>query len=511
MLILFAAALLPEALSATPMRLCYDPGIPPVRFAASEIRAAAARAGKPLVEQTGAKPPESSPGINIVLTVEPGRPAQSYSIRRRTSGDSMTYTITGGDAAGAMYGGLDIGEAIRLGTLGALADSDHTAHIARRGIKFNIPLDLRTPSYSDSGDAAQLNIPEMWSFDFWREFLDEMARDRYNVLTLWNLHPFPSMVKVPEYPDIALSDVLRTTAKLDDTFSHTGSDMVRPAMLRSAETVRKMSIDDKIRFWRDVMQYASDRGIETYVFTWNIFVWGTEEKHGITIAQDNLATIDYFRKSVREMVLTYPLLGTVATLGANFSLRSAACRHAVRLAVCVAAGDAVGRGFGLNRSYWLPMTIAIVLKPDFTATFSRGVLRLAGTFVGLVFATALFHVLPGSAMAQVAAIGVLLYLLRWLGPANYGILVVAVTALIVFLIGLTGAAPHGLVVARGLNTAIGGAIALLVYWVWPTWERSQAPELMAQMLDAYRDYFRGLKRRATPSRTGPESTSTICG
>ena len=43
-----------------------------------------------------------------------------------------------------------------------------------------------------------------------------------------------------------------------------------------------MTIDDKIRFWRKVMQYAKDRGIDVYWFTWNIFVWGTEGKHGIT-------------------------------------------------------------------------------------------------------------------------------------------------------------------------------------------------------------------------------------
>ena len=91
-----------------------------------------------------------------------------------------------------------------LGTLDSLKDSDHTPHIAQRGIKFNIPLDLRTPSYSDNSDSAQANIPEMWSMEFWREFLDEMARHRFNVLSLWSLNPFPSIVKVPEYPDVAL-------------------------------------------------------------------------------------------------------------------------------------------------------------------------------------------------------------------------------------------------------------------------------------------------------------------
>ena len=92
-------------------------------------------------------------------------------------------------------------------------------HVAQRGIKFNLPLDLRTPSYTDCSDAAQANIPEMWSREFWTEFLDVMARHRYNVLSLWSLHPFPSLVKVPEFPEVALNDVWRTRAKLDDTFA----------------------------------------------------------------------------------------------------------------------------------------------------------------------------------------------------------------------------------------------------------------------------------------------------
>src|SRR5512133_3314036 len=96
---------------------------------------------------------------------------------------------------------------------------------------------------------------------FWREFLDEIARHRYNVLSLWNLHPFPSMVRVPEYPDVALEDVKRTRYRMDETYTHTGSDMVRPELLQDLETLKTMSIVDKIRFWRDVMQYAKDRGI----------------------------------------------------------------------------------------------------------------------------------------------------------------------------------------------------------------------------------------------------------
>ena len=55
------------------------------------------------------------------------------------------------------------------------------------------------------------------------------------------------------------------------------------------------------------------------------------------------------------------------------------------------------------------MTIAIVLKPDFGSTFSRGVLRLGGTFIGVVFATALFHILPQSLWVQIATIAALMF------------------------------------------------------------------------------------------------------
>jgi hypothetical protein len=303
--------------------------LPPVRFAADEIQRAHAGA---LVEFDLARLSATSAGARFVIAAGPAESQriaamlhvaplksntpQAYAIRRAGN----TYIALGADAAGAMYGGLDLAEAVRLKTLAQLTASDHSPHIARRGFKFNIPLDARTPSYSDNSDSAQQNIPEMWSFDFWREMIDEMARQRYNVLSLWNLHPFPSMVKVPEYPDVALDDVKRTTIPFDDSYSHNGTDMVRPAILEHLETVKQMPIADKIQFWRDVMQYAQDRGVEVYVITWNVFTFGAEGKYGITSAQSNKTTIDYFRKSVRQMVLTYPLLaGIGVTAGENMT------------------------------------------------------------------------------------------------------------------------------------------------------------------------------------------------
>ena len=152
-----------------------------------------------------------------------------------------------------MYGGLELAEQIRTRGVDGVVDTDRNPYMSLRGTKFNIPLDLRTPSYSDMSDSAQANIDTVWDFDFWRAYLDQLARDRYNMVSLWNLHPFPSMVKVPEYPDVALADVWRSKIQFDEDYSTRTTDIVTPAMLANKEVVRKLTIEQKIDFWRRVM------------------------------------------------------------------------------------------------------------------------------------------------------------------------------------------------------------------------------------------------------------------
>jgi uncharacterized membrane protein YccC len=43
----------------------------------------------------------------------------------------------------------------------------------------------------------------------------------------------------------------------------------------------------------------------------------------------------------------------LATLRANLDLDSAVCRHAIRLSLCIALGDAIERAVGWQRAYWL--------------------------------------------------------------------------------------------------------------------------------------------------------------
>ena len=259
----------------------------------------------------------SVPKLRFELDASLGE--QAYRVDR-VNNDALV--VTGGDAAGAMYGGLDIAEALRFGPAAMGRALDRRVRrplVLRRGIKFNIPLDLRTPSYADGSTAARANIPEVWTRELWRSYFDELARYRYNVVTLWSLHPFPSLVKVPEYPDVALDDVWRSKEPLGPVpFDSTGRDAIPPRFLANHEVIRKITIDQKIVFWRDVMRMAADRGIEIYVFTWNVFTYGVQGKYGIDDRMSNPATVSYMRASVRELVKTYPLLkGLGITAGEN--------------------------------------------------------------------------------------------------------------------------------------------------------------------------------------------------
>ena len=316
-----------SASAQTSAAVVFDAAIPAIRFAAGDVQAALRAKG--VVVQTA--PPDrlasQSTAVQIVITTidtslagQPsvsGLTTQGYAIRKVTAGTSSRWWAIGADVAGAMYGGLELAEAIQIaGSLSGVGDRQVNPHLLRRGIKFNIPLDARTPSYSDDSTSAQANIPEMWSMDFWTAFLDDCARHRYNLLSLWSLSPFPSLVKVPEYPNVALADVKRKSDALWDATLQ-GRRMFESTW--PLDTVMVMTIDQKIAFWRAVMEYARDRGVDVALFTWNTFVYGTEGSgYGITDSLDNATTRDYVRKSVRTLFNTYPLLTAIGiTSGEN--------------------------------------------------------------------------------------------------------------------------------------------------------------------------------------------------
>ena len=208
----FTLALMASVVQAQPRTIiAVDPADKAAAFGAADLSDAIARWRVPVTVVAPAQlAREAAPNVVVVTTEAaklPGQPGvsglepQGYAIRRVTAGGTTRWWAIGHDPAGAMYAALELAEAARNdGHLGNVVDRQVNPFIARRGIKFNIPLDARTPSYSDDSTSGQANIPEMWDMAFWTRFLDEMARHRYNVLSLWSLSPFPSLVKVPDTP-----------------------------------------------------------------------------------------------------------------------------------------------------------------------------------------------------------------------------------------------------------------------------------------------------------------------
>jgi hypothetical protein len=326
---------------ATPVvwaaRICVvsDPGSGMAAFAVGDIEKALSSNGHTAENATTLQQAPSALGGRIVLadwdnqadlagfqasggTLPQGLKPEGFAIRRTSNDGVSTFWVLGADEAGVMYGGLELAELISIGGLAAIQDDDQNPYMPKRGTKFNCPLDLRTPSYSDMSDEGQQNIKEMWSWDFWTDYIDHLARFRYNHISLWSLHPFPSMVKVPGYEDVALNDVQRSTVRFKELYSGLGLELVDEEMLGQAETLYTMTIDHKIDFWRRVMAYAKSRNVEFWVVTWNIFTYGAEGKYGIDNDINNRTTRDYFRKSVKAMIQTYPdLAGIGLTPGEN--------------------------------------------------------------------------------------------------------------------------------------------------------------------------------------------------
>lgn len=289
----------------------YDKDNPMHVFGVQDLKKALEAAGNSIVT-TDAQ-------VQIDITAfRNGMGPQSFRIQKV---GTRGIRIVAGDSVGAMYGVLELAEQITLGGgLEAVEEKARKPYILRRGLKFNIPLDARAPSYDDTGSSAHHNIPVMWQWEFWKQFLDTMVRNRYNVLTLWTTHPYPGMVQLPKYPEANYDDVCVLKHPVDETGDRHWDklDVFDPA---NTVVVKKISLNEKIAFWQRVFSYAEDHGIEIHVFHWNIYTFGGEGKYGITDEGENERTVEYVRYCVHEFLKTYPQIdGIGVAAGEHFDI-----------------------------------------------------------------------------------------------------------------------------------------------------------------------------------------------
>ncbi len=280
----------------------YDTTIPQFEFAASDIKVALENNGfvvdlKPIAQLSANYDHKkiiialkSDESVIKVLSEEGGETVgfdtlgeQAFALRT-TNKNHQSYWAIGGDISGGLYGGLQLAENITFNSLNVSYNEEQEPYIKKRGIKYNIPLDKRAPTFNYNGDQEKSNIKDMWDMDFWKEYLDDLARNRYNALSYWTKNAFTTMIKLDDYRDVEVHDVIDGYGNL----------------------VKKMTIDEKIEFWQEVMQYAADRSIDIYYITWNIYLNNAEGKYGITNDSKNPKSIAYLRESVKQFLLTYP-------------------------------------------------------------------------------------------------------------------------------------------------------------------------------------------------------------
>ena len=139
---------------------------------------------------------------------------------------------------------------------------------------------------------------------------------------------------------------------------------------------------------------------------------------------------------------------------------------ALRLMACMGVAGVVSEVLPLQRSYWVPLTVAIVLKPDYGSVFARALQRGIGTIVGAVAGAVLLALFHGAWL--LIPFGVLAALLPYGRDRNYGLQATFLTPLVVVLVDLLRPTGWQLALDRLVDTLIGCAIVLVVGFApWP--------------------------------------------
>jgi len=182
-------------------------------------------------------------------------------------------------------------------------------------------------------------------------------------------------------------------------------------------------------------------------------------------------------------------------------------RHALRVAVVVAVTDGIAKLLNVQHGYWAALTVMMVMRPDFSQTFGRGVARFAGTLVGVAIASTVVLVAhPGPWVAGVLAVACTsaLYLLM---RSGYLVASTLITAYVVFLLSMDGLALGSTVRERVALTLLGGLIIFASYALWPSWQTVTLAGRLADLIETTGTYAafaieavavpgRGTRRRA---------------
>ncbi len=180
----------------------------------------------------------------------------------------------------------------------------------------------------------------------------------------------------------------------------------------------------------------------------------------------------------------------------------------LRLMACMGVAGVVSEVLPLQRSYWVTLTVAIVLKPDYGSVFARALQRGIGTIVGAVLGAVLLEVFHGAWL--LIPFGVLAALLPYGRNRNYGLLATFLTPLVVVLVDLLKPVGWQLAEDRLVDTLIGCAIVLVVGFApWPMSWYAHLPGKFGQAALDVCDYMGDVLSGPAPSGPVPSGAALV--
>jgi uncharacterized membrane protein YccC len=161
----------------------------------------------------------------------------------------------------------------------------------------------------------------------------------------------------------------------------------------------------------------------------------------------------------------------------------------LRLMLCTGVAAIFSEVLPLQRSYWVVLTVAIILKPDYGSVFARAVQRGVGTIIGAVLGAVIIATVPYGPWLLVP-FGVLAALLPYGKSRSFGLSATFLTPFVVLLIDLLSPGGWRLAEERLIDTLIACAIVLLIgYAPWPSSWYAHLPRQFADTLRAVAAYM----------------------
>ncbi|SUJ04575.1 Inner membrane protein yccS [Sphingobacterium spiritivorum] len=175
----------------------------------------------------------------------------------------------------------------------------------------------------------------------------------------------------------------------------------------------------------------------------------------------------------------------------NLTLKSTIFRHALRMSIVMTFGYVLTHmlGFGQFNSYWVMLTIMVILKPGFGLTKERNVQRLIGTVVGGIIGTIILITIKDDTTRFVLL--VFFFLTAYsLFRVNYIIAVMFMTPYVLIMLSFNGMNTMEMAQNRIIDTFLGGMLAFVSsYVIFPNWESTQVRGNMRKLIIANYNYI----------------------